>query len=489
MKTNVTLSILCLLLSVSIASAQDTAFCPAVAEVMAAVTQACSGTETGQACFGAIGVEAGLRDESLSFAQAGNIVSVAALDWLEATTMPDEAAWGVALLRLQADLPEGEEPVTALLVGSARIENATEADQAVPAVIQSNARVRSTPSTASDDNIVTTLNPGTRVTIVARDTANEWVQIVYGNGETGWMATFLMRIDGDISVLPVGEVEVNIVVVSPMQALNFARTTLGQSACADLPSGGLLLRAPETQVRLMMNGVTVAFDGTIFASLEGQATMPALRVEVYEGSAVVQSDMGVAFVVAGTHTSVALNNDLTAPANEPLMASSNVEGRDRLLLPLAAIIAAPDVPALAASVPTTEVEAAVAATFAPDGVMPGRYRLVNIVSQQLDGADGFACAGDAAVGDVQVFAPSAADAIESAYGVRIAAGVEINGASLNDHNAPQYHTLPEGSGEAIARTIIVHNPTSFTYFETWARRGGDTAASCYNDFRWEWIGA
>jgi hypothetical protein len=489
MKNNHWLIISVLFLSVSVVSAQEVTFCPAITDVMTAVTQACGATDAGQACFGAASVNAGLRDEALSFEQPGDVVSVATVDWLETAMTPEEAAWGVAFLRLQADLPEDTDPVAALVFGNSRIENATEANEAVPAVIQSNARVRSTPSTSSDDNIITTLNPGTPVTAVARDAAGEWLQVVYGSGETGWIATFLLRADGDINILPVGEVEVDSVTVSPMQAFNFTPTQTEQLACADVPPGGLLLRAPGIQTRLVINGVTVAFDGIVFASLEGQATVPALRVEVYEGSAVVQSDLGVAFVVAGTYTSVALNADLTQAANEPLTAASNVDGRDVLLMPLALVIAAPEMPVLAASVPFGEVETAVAATFAPDGVMPGRYRLVNIVSQQLDGVDGYACAGEAAVGDVQVFAPSAADAIEAAYGVRIVAGVEINGASLNDHNAPEYHTLPEASGEAIARTIIVHSPTSFTYFETWARRDGDTAASCYNDFRWEWIGA
>ncbi len=90
------------------------------------VSEACSATGRNQACHGYFRVEAKARegDSSLPF-NVGEIISV--LDVSALTTAPmnlDEGEWGVALLRLQANLPDTLPGLNAtfLLLGDTRIE-------------------------------------------------------------------------------------------------------------------------------------------------------------------------------------------------------------------------------------------------------------------------------------------------------------------------------------------------------------------------------
>jgi hypothetical protein len=107
--------------------------CPGIA--LAALTvadQVCAGTGRNQACYGHLLLEAEPQPGVVDFAfeRIGDIVDAAALRSLRLSPMDTAAgSWGIALLRLQADLPETMpgENVTLLLFGDTQI---TAADQA-----------------------------------------------------------------------------------------------------------------------------------------------------------------------------------------------------------------------------------------------------------------------------------------------------------------------------------------------------------------------
>src|SRR5690554_6924693 len=94
-----------------------------VEDVVAQVQEACAGVERGQVCYGepgvtvsASGVESAALDEpSISDLAGLNALSTAPAD-------PEAGAWGVAVLKLPANLPaDGADAVTAVLYGGASI--------------------------------------------------------------------------------------------------------------------------------------------------------------------------------------------------------------------------------------------------------------------------------------------------------------------------------------------------------------------------------
>ena len=108
--------------------AQD-AVCPIfVREALDLVDQRCDGTDRNQACYGYANIEAEPQEDVtiLQFESPGDIEDLALIKALQtsALAVPDE--WGVALLRVQANLPNSlpGQNVTILLFGNVRIEDA-----------------------------------------------------------------------------------------------------------------------------------------------------------------------------------------------------------------------------------------------------------------------------------------------------------------------------------------------------------------------------
>jgi len=471
--------------------AQDALVCPAPADIVASVAEACADMEADQVCIGRAGVGAETSLDAASV-QPGDHLSAGALDSLTtAAPSADAASFGAALLNLRANLT-GDDTVLGFIFGGAQLANANEARLVFSATFNDVGRVRSTPSTTSDDNILKTLQGGTPVTAVARNDAGDWVQIGFGDGEIGWTASFLVRVSGDISQLSTVPLAAGDVFGSPLQSFNLVGTQ-ALSSCADLPDGGVLLHTPadaETaNAQFVVNGVHVSFTSTVFLTLGEEVGRPALRVEVYDGSATVRTDMGAALLVPGVHTSVPLAPDLTTPLAEPFPARPNPDGRDTQLAAFASLIA-PAAAALTFAPPlaSADIDATIAQTFAPDGLLSGDYALVNAVNNAYAEPEGWQCGQDTPLGLQMRFAPNIADALEAMYGVRISAGQSTNGVSLNTHNDPQYRTVPESDGEVAARTIVVRDMMHFTLVETWARREGDFAAACNSEFTWEWVG-
>ncbi|MCB9452691.1 MAG: hypothetical protein H6672_14735 [Anaerolineaceae bacterium] len=109
---------------------QESTSCPAiVSDSLAMVASLCGETGRNQACYGnlMLTVEAQAGVDSLVFDTPGDIINVADIRSLRLTGM-DEAVpeWGVALLKLQANLPDTlpGQNVTMLLIGDVAVQNA-----------------------------------------------------------------------------------------------------------------------------------------------------------------------------------------------------------------------------------------------------------------------------------------------------------------------------------------------------------------------------
>jgi len=124
--------ILTLIVGVVIAQADA---CPAlVTEALEAVDTFCEDTGRNQACYGNVQLEAepntGVAD--FAFEQVGDIVDVNEILTLQLSAMDvGNDIWGVALMRLQADIPDTlpGQNVTFIMFGDVTIENAADEEQ------------------------------------------------------------------------------------------------------------------------------------------------------------------------------------------------------------------------------------------------------------------------------------------------------------------------------------------------------------------------
>lgn len=468
------------------AYAQDADVC--VPSDAVSLTAACSDLTAGDICVLSGAPQAVLRDD-LAFAAVDERISVNSLDAV--TTQPGD----VLRVRLSANLDD-EQALDGLLFGGVTLTNLVPNVGTLDAITADNARVRSTPDTSSDANILDVLPAGAGVTVVGRDEAGDWLQVRYGEGAVGWTADFLLQVYGDIMTLPIGQAEVP--VFSPMQS--FTLSALQGTTCAEGIPPGMMLYSAAPNTRFTVNGANVTFDGVVFAIPTQQVGRPAVRIELLSGRAVVQTEQGVQFVVPGSATTVVVSPDLTTPLDAPLEVIPATSGLAAFLTPFAAQLSNNAVQALAEPAQGGQIDAQMLSLFAPDGLLPGQYRLTNLVVNAPTPLPSFDCAlgmtaageGDWAelvvpqVGSVATFSPDIGAALLQTYGVDVMPGVQVNGASLNDHNNPLYRTIPESNGENAARTIVVNSLTSFTYIESWALRSGNNAAACYNQFTWEW---
>lgn len=109
--------------------------CPAIVQTaLDAADELCAGTGRNQACYGHIALTATAQPDvtDFRFEQVGDIADVSQIQSMRLNPMDAETqTWGVALMRLQANLPDTlpGQNVTFLLFGDVEIMNAVSDDQ------------------------------------------------------------------------------------------------------------------------------------------------------------------------------------------------------------------------------------------------------------------------------------------------------------------------------------------------------------------------
>lgn len=127
------LFLFCLLIVPGLALVQG-ADCPQIVEAaLDAANEFCTDTGRNQACYGHIALTADLRGDvaDIIFEQPGDMVDVVSLNTLRLNPMDVETGeWGVALMKLQANLPNTlpGQNVTFLMFGDVEIRNAVSED-------------------------------------------------------------------------------------------------------------------------------------------------------------------------------------------------------------------------------------------------------------------------------------------------------------------------------------------------------------------------
>jgi uncharacterized protein YraI len=211
--------------------------CPTVIQAAIDATDLiCEGTGRNKVCYGHIQLEAQPQPgiSGFTFNEPGHLADVAEVQSLHLSPLEvEEDIWGIALMKLQANIPASQlEDITLLVFGDVMLENAvaipTSTETSVTADTYIN--VRRIPNTNGE--IIGTLAPGQSVKALERLADQTWLRVELENGVVGWVLASLLAPAESPEVLNVSDGRTPY--YRPMQAFYFERSR-GQrmSAAAD----------------------------------------------------------------------------------------------------------------------------------------------------------------------------------------------------------------------------------------------------------------
>lgn len=274
--------------------------------------EVCDGTERNEACYGNTPLEAQPKPgvSNFTFNQQGDREEVADIQTLRLSSMNIETgAWGIALLELQASIPDSlPENVTMLLFGNVEISDASNQEPIlITGEISSTSRVYL--GASLDSTVVNLLEPGTAITATGRSSDATWVRIRYGESGTGWVAANVLALQDDIQNLRVTDPTLpDTPQFGPMQAFTF-HSSRDDAPCEAAPDSGLLIQTPEGvgQVRMLVNEVVVNVGSTVFFT--GGSDDSDMDISTLDGLAVIIIDGVRYFIPAGSWREVPIDED------------------------------------------------------------------------------------------------------------------------------------------------------------------------------------
>lgn len=294
--------------------------CPElVRNALATTGNLCQKVGRNQACYGHFALEAQPQPSitSLKFDQEGDVVDVARLHSLRLSAMDSASnAWGIALMRLQASLPDSlpGKNITMLLFGDVEVSNQMNiASTSLEANINAASNVNLRESPSLDSRVIGNAAPGEIVAANGRLADDSWIRVLLpDNRGSGWVAGWLLTSAGDLQTLDV--VEPSSRYYGPMQAFTF-KSGQNDSMCAEAPDSGLLVQTPEgvAEVTLLVNEVNVQIGSTVYFQAQPGGDM---TVSVVEGAARVTTAGQTYTAIAGSQLTVPVDENLT-PSGPP----------------------------------------------------------------------------------------------------------------------------------------------------------------------------
>jgi hypothetical protein len=235
----------------------------------------------------------------------------------------DSGEWGVALMHVQANLPNtSPDNLLLLAFGDVFLENAAP----VPTVLDGEvgndfANARWLPNTSARTLIA--LKPSQKVTVIERLADNSWLRINLPDaGETGWVKTELLNVKGDLNTLSIANATQPY--YRPMQAFTFKSGTSSGQSCTEIPQDGLLIQTPEGagEVKLWINQVVIKLGSTVYFQAQPDGDM---TVTTLEGHATVEA-LGESYTaIAGSSIHVKLDGDMKPISAPSLPQAYNME--------------------------------------------------------------------------------------------------------------------------------------------------------------------
>jgi hypothetical protein len=247
--------------------AQDSATCPGMIQgALDDIGNNCGGLDRNSACYGYDSVMATFSDLRPADFFASPADRAGLVDLQGITTAPLDQAldqWGVALLSVQANLPDTlpGQSVVFMIVGGTQLENAVPPEQA----FQTAGTANVTLTIGADlyfeadmtSQIVGSVPMGTSLTADAVSADGQWVRVVY-QGTPGWVTRQVIGTDTDLSALATMGPDTK----TPMQAFYF-RTGITGTECADAPTS-LIVQGPQNlMVDITANGAEIQLGSTV----------------------------------------------------------------------------------------------------------------------------------------------------------------------------------------------------------------------------------
>lgn len=316
-------TILSLLFITPLVALTQSGECSAVVKAaLEATNNVCSDTNRNQACYGHVRLEALPQSDDVpfKFSEVGDRVDVARVGSLRLSPMDIENdVWGVALMRLQADIADQlpDANVTLLVFGDVEVKNAVPDPVYADATVKgpSNANIRRQPSNRAF--VIMSIPPGDTLRVKGRSEDGAWLYVeLLGAESNGWVRRSLLKSENDLTTLKV--IDPALTSYGPMQAF-FLQNGKQQSTCDSAPNDGILIQTPEgaAQVRLWINEVKIKLGSTAF--IQASPDQKLMIVNTLEGAAHVEA-LGVEQVaVAGTSVTVRMDENLQpiAPPSLP----------------------------------------------------------------------------------------------------------------------------------------------------------------------------
>ena len=226
----------------------------------------------------------------------------------------ESGQWGVAVLNLQANIPNTlpGQAVRFVLLGDVEVENAvapedafTPADPIAITTLQP-ANVRSGPGL--NYNVIGSVGSGVEFQADGFSEDGAWLRIVFGS-VPAWIFGELVESEESLEGLPTLSPDVRM----PMQAF-YLRTGIGEAECVEAPADSLMVQGPEDiTVDLTVNGANVTLGSTVLFRIIPPGDK--MEITVIDGHAVID---GVT-VFPGWKTTVCLSD----PGNRGVDGESN----------------------------------------------------------------------------------------------------------------------------------------------------------------------
>lgn len=241
--------------------------CPAlVTRALDAMGENCGSMTRNSACYGynLVGASFVTEVEDDFFTVPADQAPLNEIEALTTSAMSlDEDRWGVAVMSLQANIPDTlpGQAVTFVLMGDVEVENAVDPDTAfstVDALTVTSRRIANIRSAGSlNANVIGAVGVGETLQADGLSIDGEWLRIVYQD-VIGWIFRDLVTTEADLDSLPV----ITDATRSPMQSF-YLRTGIGQVACEEAPADSLVIQGPEhLTVNFTVNGADVTLGST-----------------------------------------------------------------------------------------------------------------------------------------------------------------------------------------------------------------------------------
>jgi hypothetical protein len=255
------------LISIGLVIAQGNECPEVVVTALEAANNNCSTLGRNELCYGYDQVQASFLNEVAEdfFSQVADISPVAELASVQTLPLDTETGrWGVAVMNLQANLPNTlpGQNITFVLLGDVELESAVAPDEAfVPSdgiaveLAVESANLRS--GAGLNFNVIGGVLRGESLSADGLSEDGQWLRVVKNN-RPAWLNRALVVDSPEIASLP----SLTNALRTPMQAF-YLRTGIGEPQCAEAPQDMLLVQGPENiQVELTVNGVNVTLGST-----------------------------------------------------------------------------------------------------------------------------------------------------------------------------------------------------------------------------------